>query len=66
MFDFERLFSFDSYLLNSSSDFTKTVIFQSCKPDLSDCEMVISVARLHIERTRTLQSLITFPLIHHV
>ena len=41
--DFDRQFSFDSYLLNLSSNFTKIVTFESYKPDLSDCERMISV-----------------------
>ena len=41
--DFDRQFSFDSYLLNLSSNFTKMVTFESLKPDLSDRERMISV-----------------------
>ena len=41
--DFDRQFSFDSYLLNLSSNFTKMVTFESYKPGLSDCERRISV-----------------------
>ena len=41
--DFDRLFSFDSYLLNLSSYLTKMVIFESLKPGLSDCEGMIFV-----------------------
>ena len=43
MCNFDRQFSFDSYLLRLSSNFTKMVTFESQKPCLSDCERMISV-----------------------
>ena len=41
--DFDRLFSFDSYLPNLSSSFTKLTAIKSQKPGLSACERMISV-----------------------
>ena len=43
MCNFDREFSFNSYSLNFSSNLTKTLIFKSQKPDLSNCERAISV-----------------------
>ena len=40
--DFDRLFSFGSHLLNLSSNFSKTMIFEKLKPGLSDCERIIT------------------------
>ena len=38
--DFDRLFSFDSYLLNFCSNFTNMVAIESLKPGPSDWEFV--------------------------
>ena len=42
--DFDWLFSFDSYLLNVSSNFTQMGTIESLRPGLSDCEKMISPA----------------------
>ena len=39
----DRLFLFDSYLLNFCSDFTKTVTIESEKPGLSEYKRIFSV-----------------------
>ena len=44
--DFKRLFPFNSYLLNFSSKVTKMVTNRKLKPDLSDCEGMISVYQI--------------------
>ena len=59
MCNFDRKFSFNSYSLNFSLNLTKTLIFKSQKPDLSDCERATSVDQVHIKRARALQSSIT-------
>ena len=41
--NFDRLFSFDSYLPNLSSNFKKMMTIGSYKPGLSACERIISV-----------------------
>ena len=41
--DFDRLFSFDSYLLNFSLNFPKMVTIESLKSVPFDCERNISV-----------------------
>ena len=41
--DFDRLFSFDSYLLDFSLNFTKMITIESFKPVPFDCERKISV-----------------------
>ena len=41
--DFDWLFSFDSYLLNVSSNFTKMVTIESLRLGLSNCERMVSL-----------------------
>ena len=41
--NFDRLFLFDSYLLNLSSNFTKMATIECQKPGIYDCERIISV-----------------------
>ena len=50
--DFDWLYSFDSYLLNVSSNFTQVATIESLRPGLSDCENDFS--RLNNKRVRAL------------
>ena len=43
IFYFNRLFSFDSFWLNFSSNFAQIVTMEGLKPDLFDCERMISI-----------------------
>ena len=63
--DFDRQFSFDSYLFNFLSNFIKMAIFESCKTGISNCKGIISVNQMMSALSRS-QSSITFVLIHSV